>query len=70
MYVIFLGRIKIFYIGDLCLDSGINLATTKKQNCSDLEKTVACENSRPSLLPAQVAFHEKDVCDLPPTIPY
>ena len=31
---------------------------------------LACENSRPSSLPAQVAFREKDVCDLPPKIPY
>ena len=31
---------------------------------------VARENSRPSSLPARVAFREKDVCDLPPKIPY
>ena len=34
------------------------------------EVFVACENSRPSSLPARVAFREKDVCDLPPKIPY
>ena len=33
-------------------------------------KSVACKNSRPSSLPARVAFCEKDVCDLPPKIPY
>ena len=32
--------------------------------------TLACENSRPSSLPAQVAFHVKGVCDSPPKIPY
>ena len=31
---------------------------------------LACENSRPSSLPARVAFRVKDVCDLPPKIPY
>ena len=31
---------------------------------------VARENSRPSSLPARVAFREKDVWDLPPKIPY
>ena len=31
---------------------------------------IACENSRPSLLPVRVAFRKKDVCDLPPKIPY
>ena len=31
---------------------------------------LACENSRPSSLPARVAFRKKDVCDLPPKIPY
>ena len=31
---------------------------------------IACENSRPSSLPARVAFRVKDVCDLPPKIPY
>ena len=31
---------------------------------------IACKNSRPSSLPAIVAFREKDVCDLPPKIPY
>ena len=31
---------------------------------------LACENSRPSSLPARVAFREKDVCDLPPKITY
>ena len=31
---------------------------------------IACENSRPSSLPARVAFREKDVGDLPPKIPY
>ena len=31
---------------------------------------LACEDSRPSSLPAQVAFREKDVCDLPQKIPY
>ena len=31
---------------------------------------VACENSRPSSLPARVAFCVKDVCDSPPKIPY
>ena len=32
--------------------------------------TLACENSRPSSLPARMAFRVKDVCDLPPKIPY
>ena len=31
---------------------------------------LACENSRPSSLPARVAFRVKDVCDSPPKIPY
>ena len=31
---------------------------------------LACENSRPSSLPARVAFWVKDVCDSPPKIPY
>ena len=31
---------------------------------------IACENSRPSSLPARVAFREKDVCDFLPKIPH
>ena len=31
---------------------------------------LACENSRPSSLPARVELREKDVCDLLPKIPY
>ena len=37
---------------------------------SKVNKVLACENSRPSSLPARVAFRVKDACDLPPTIPY
>ena len=32
--------------------------------------SLACENSRPSSLPARVTFRVKDVCDSPPKIPY
>ena len=36
----------------------------------DMYLNVACKNSCPSSLPAWVAFRVKDVCDLPPKIPY
>ena len=38
--------------------------------CNLLAVSVACKNSFPSSLPAQVAFRKKDVCDLPLKIPY
>ena len=33
-------------------------------------RSIVSENSRPSSLPARVAFCVKDVCDSPPKIPY
>ena len=43
---------------------------TRFQTKGNSKMCVACENSRPSSLPTRVAFREKDVCDLPPKIPY
>ena len=38
--------------------------------CKIFNTVLACANSRPSSLPARVAFRVKDVCDSPPKIPY
>ena len=50
-----------------CLKSFFKIKTLRSLRWPS---SVACENSRPSALPARVAFREKDVCDLPPKIPY
>ena len=79
------SRIPLTYRGALLLASA-DLPTVRKLcgfkghsahwGCSKCFKyfpgsfNVACENCRPSSLPARVAYREKDVCDLLPKIPY
>ena len=47
----------------------LELCTCSKLSVS-VPILVACENSRPSSLPARVTFRVKDVCDSLPKIPY
>ena len=53
-------------------DQFLDCIQTEAANKAAKKKTfffpIPSENSRPSSLPARVAFREKDVCDLPPTL--